>query len=137
MKPAYLLDTNHIGLAVRRGSVVGKRILEARRAGVRIGTCLPVLCEVESGLLQVSNKAKYRQDLDQLLFQLKLWPMDQRTTQIYGDLYTDLRNRGRVLSQVDIMIAALAHQFGLAILTTDADFGAISDLSTEDWSKPI
>jgi hypothetical protein len=46
--PAYLLDTNHIGLAVNSRSLVGKRIFEARLARVRVGTCLPVLCEIEA-----------------------------------------------------------------------------------------
>jgi predicted nucleic acid-binding protein len=51
--PAYLLDTNHLGLAVDRASVVGQRIFEARLAGKRLGTCLLVLCEIEAGLQQV------------------------------------------------------------------------------------
>jgi len=76
--PAYLLDTNHIGMAVNRTSVVGQRIFEARLAGIRLGTCLPVL----------------------------------------------------------IMVAALARQMKLTILTTDGDFDALPDMQTADWSKP-
>jgi tRNA(fMet)-specific endonuclease VapC len=131
----YLLDTNHVGLAVDRASIVGQRILEARLAGVRLGTCLPVLCEIEAGLRQVRHRVKYRRDLDHLLTQLRVWPMDLKTTRLYGDLYLELRQRGRVLSQVDIMIAALARQVKLIILTTDRDFEALPDIRTEDWSK--
>jgi predicted nucleic acid-binding protein len=80
---AYLLDTNHVGLAVDRTSVVGRRIFEARLAGIRLGTCLPVLCEIEAGIRQVQRKAKYRRDLNHLLLQLRLWPMDLKTTEIY------------------------------------------------------
>ena len=35
--PAYLLDTNHVGLAVDRASLVGQRMVEARLAGIRLG----------------------------------------------------------------------------------------------------
>src|SRR5437667_12217952 len=98
---AYLLDTNHVGLAVDRASLVGQRIAEARLAGMRLGTCLPVLCEIEAGMRQVRKKVKYRQELDHLLLQLRLWPIDLKTTRIYGDLFLELRKRGRVLSQVD------------------------------------
>jgi tRNA(fMet)-specific endonuclease VapC len=132
--PAYLLDTNHVGLAVDRASKVGQRIFEARLAGLRLGTCLPVLCEIEAGMRQVRYKAKYRRNLDHLLLQLRLWPIDLKTTHIYGDLYQELRGRGRVLSQGDIMIAALARQRKLTILTTDRDFEALPDIRTEDWS---
>ena len=133
--PAYLLDTNHVGMAVDRASVVGQRIFEARLKGTRLGTCLPVLCEIEAGLRQVRHKVKYRRDLNHLLVQLRLWPIDLKTTQIYGDLYGELRRRGRILSQVDIMVAALARQRKLTILTTDRDFEALPDIRTVDWSK--
>ena len=116
--PAYLLDTNHVGMAVDRTSVVGQRIFDARLAGIRLGTCLPVLCEIEAGMRQVRHKAKYRRDLNHLLLQLRLWPVDLTTARIYGDLYMELRRCGRVLSQVDIMVAALARQMKLTILTT-------------------
>src|SRR5580704_13556395 len=130
--PAYLLDTNHVGLAVNRNSVLGQRIFEARLAGVRLGTCLPVLCEIEAGVRQVRHKAKYRQDLNHLLLQLRLWPIDLATTRIYGELYMELRRRGRILSQVDIMVAALARQMKLTVLTTDSDFEALPDVRTGD-----
>ncbi|HMF14244.1 MAG TPA: type II toxin-antitoxin system VapC family toxin [Gemmataceae bacterium] len=134
--PAYLLDTNHVGMAVDRSSRVGQRIFEARLAGVRLGTCLPVLCEIEAGMRQVRRKVKYRRDLNHLLRQLRLWSIDLRTARIYGDLYTELRRRGRALSQVDIMVAAFARQMKLTVLTTDPDFEALPDIRTADWSKP-
>jgi predicted nucleic acid-binding protein len=134
--PAYLLDTNHVGMAVDRASVVGQRVFEARLAGIRLGTCLPVLCEIEAGLRQVRHKMKYRRDLNHLLLQLRLWPVDLKTARFYGDLYMELRRRGRVLSQVDIMVAALARQMKLTILTTDLDFDALPDIQTADWSRP-
>ena len=132
---AYLLDTNHVGLAVDRSSLVGQRMLEARLAGIRLGTCLPVLCEIEAGMRQVRRKAKYRQDLNHLLLQLRLWPIDLKTARIFGDIYMELRRAGRVLSQVDIMVASMARQMKLTILTTDRDFEALPDIHTEDWSK--
>jgi len=134
--PAYLLDTNHVGMAVDRASVVGQRIFEARLAGMRLGTCLPALCEIEAGMRQVRHKAKYRRDLNHLLRQLRLWPVDLKTARIYGDVYMELRRSGRVLSQVDIMVAALARQMKLTILTTDSDFEALPDIRTADWSRP-
>jgi predicted nucleic acid-binding protein len=133
---AYLLDTNHVGMAVDRTSVVGLRIFQARMAGVRLGTCVPVLCEIEAGMRQVRQKLKYRRDLNHLLLQLRLWPTDLTTARIYGDIYTELRRRGRALSQVDIMVAALARQMKLTVLTTDGDFEALPDIQTADWSKP-
>src|SRR5215510_321793 len=130
--PAYLLDTNHLGMAVDIATVVGQRVDEARLAGLRLGTCLPVLCEIEAGMRQVRRKAQYRRDLDRLLQQLRIWPIDRRTAQIYGDVFVELRKKGKVVSQVDIMVAALARQMKLTILTTDRDFEALPDIRTAD-----
>src|SRR5947208_6853171 len=124
----YLLDTNHVGLAVDQASLVGQRVVEARLAGIRLGTCLPVLCEIEAGLRQVRRKMKYRRDLNHLLLQLRLWPIDLKTARVFGDIYSELRRTGRVLSQVDIMAAYLARQRILKILTTERDFEALPDI---------
>ena len=132
---AYLLDTNHVGLAVDRASLVGQRMVEARLAGIRLGTCLPVLCEIEAGMRQVRRKVQYRRDLNHLLLQVRLWPIDLKTARIFGDIYLELRRAGRVLTQVDIMVASLARQMKLTILTIDRDFEALPDIRTDDWSK--
>jgi predicted nucleic acid-binding protein len=38
---------------------------------------------------------------------------------MYGEIHQDLKRRGRVLSQVDMMLAALARQMGLKLATSD------------------
>lgn len=133
---AYLLDTNHLGLAVDSESIVAQRMLEVRQAGARLGTCLPVLCEIQAGIQHVDRKLRYRRNLNKLLKQLRLWPIDLETTRIYGDIFNEVRQRGRVLSQIDMIIAAIARQRKLRVVTTDRDFEALPDIRTEDWSKP-
>lgn len=130
---AYLLDTNHLARAVDPRSTILSRIRGELAAGNPVGTCIPVLCELEAGIQQVSEPARYRHALDRLLTQVRVWPLDRATTIAYGELYNDLRRRGRVLSQVDIMIAALARQRNACVLTTDGDFEAIQGLRRENW----
>ncbi len=59
--------------------------------------------------------------------------MDAETVRLYSTVYIELRRQGRVLSQVDMMLAALARQHRLTILTTDRDFEALADLRVENW----
>ena len=61
-------------------------------------------------------------------------PWMPRPPRLYGAVYLELRRRGRVLSQVDIMLAALARQHMPIVLTTDRDFEALSDLAVENWA---
>jgi tRNA(fMet)-specific endonuclease VapC len=134
--PGYLLDTNHLGMAVRPGSAVCQRLEAVRKQGVRVGTCIPVLCELEVGIRKVSRPDEYRWALKRLFRFVRLWPIDQQTAQLYGEVYHELRTQGRVLSQVDIILAALARQLKLTLLTTDRDFDGLDSLSVDDWTQP-
>ena len=134
MMAGFLLDTNHLGAASRPASIVRDRIQQRRREGVRIGTCVPVLCELEVGILQLSRPDDYRRDLALLMSQIRVWPIDQAIVAGFGKIYLDLRRRGRALSQVDVMLASLARVMDLTLLTTDRDFEALPDIRTEDWT---
>lgn len=135
-RAGYLLDTNHLGTAVTPASPVRRRLVELRRSGARVGTCVPVLCELEAGLQQVREPERYREQLDRLLRQVTIWPLDLETARLYGDIYIDLRRRGRVLSQCDMMLAALARRMGLILVTTDTDFDALPTVARENWATP-
>ena len=135
MRIGYLLDANHLGEAVTRTSSVRERLEQARIAGAKLGTCVPVLCEVEVGIQQVRWPTEYRRNLDRLLRHVRVWPIDRRTSEIYGEVYHLLHRRGRTLSQVDIMLAALAQQMGLKLLSPDRDFEALPHLATENWLR--
>jgi predicted nucleic acid-binding protein len=129
----YLLDTNHVGHAVTAGSTVRNRIAELRRTGGKIGTCVPVLCEIEAGIQQVSHPEAYRLNLERLLRQVRIWPIDRATAEHYGIVHQDLKQRGRVLSQVDIILAAMCRQMNLTLVTSDQDFSALKEVQTENW----
>jgi tRNA(fMet)-specific endonuclease VapC len=132
--PDYLLDCNHLSKAIRKVSSVRDRIHQGRRAGHRFISCYPVLCELEAGIQQSSQLEENRRRLGQLLRHVRMWPLDSDTARQYGGLYNELREKGRVLSQVDMMLAALARQHKLTILTTDRDFEALADLRVENWT---
>lgn len=132
----YLLDTNHLSAAIRPGSVIRERLREQRARGARVRICIPALCELEVGASQVKDPAAYREILKRFMVQIPLWPLESTTARIYADIYHDLRSKGRILSQVDMMLAALARQMRMVVLTTDRDFEALSWLRTEDWTQP-
>ena len=130
----YILDTNHLSAAVRPGSVLRERIRRAQAEGSRVGTCVPVLCELEVGASQVRDPGLYRKILKRFLAKIPIWPMDPETARIFSDVYHELRRKGRVLSQVDMMVAALTRQMNLTVLTSDRDFEALPNIPKEDWS---
>jgi tRNA(fMet)-specific endonuclease VapC len=132
--PTYLLDTNQLSQAVTVGTVVRERVMEMRALGRVIGICAPVLCELEVGIRQVRDADQFRVNLKRLLARVRIWPIEAVTATFYGEIYGDLRRRGRALSQVDMMLAALARQMRLTLVTFDRDFEALPDIPTENWA---
>ena len=107
-----------------------------KERGASIGTCAPALCELAVGMQQVRDPASYSKSLSRLLGTLRIWPLDMDTAILYGDTFHRLRQEGRVWSQVDMMLAALARQLGFVLLTSDRDFEALPGLSRENWLEP-
>jgi tRNA(fMet)-specific endonuclease VapC len=113
---------------------VRERIHEGRSLGHRFISCYPVLCELEAGIQQTPTPEENPRRLAQLLRHVRLWPLETETTRLYGAVYLELRRQGRVLSQVDMMLVALARQHKLIVLTSDRDFEALPDLTIENWA---
>jgi predicted nucleic acid-binding protein len=129
----YLLDTNHIGEAISRVSVVRDRIGQLHRQGVVFGTCVPVLCELLVGVVQRKDAEQTRRRLDSLLQVVRIWPADLAIADHYAKVYHELKAAGRALSQVDMFLAAITRHMRPTLLTTDKDFEALSHIRTENW----
>src|SRR5262245_17789319 len=107
----YLLDTNHLGEAIRNVSLLRDRVRERHRQGNRFATCWPVLCEIEAGISQSKQVDERRRTLFQLLKNVAIWPIDWGVCRHYGKLFQILKNQGRVISHVDLVLAAFADQW--------------------------
>jgi predicted nucleic acid-binding protein len=129
----YLLDTNHLGEAIDAVSVVRDRLQQLHREGDVFRTCGPVLCELLVGVAVRKDKEKMRRRLDKLLELVRVWPIEIGIAERYAQTYHELKNAGRALSQVDIMLVAVARETGATLLTTDNDFRPISDIHLENW----
>jgi tRNA(fMet)-specific endonuclease VapC len=129
----YLLDTNHIGEAIGRVSVVRDRIGQLHRQGGSFGTIVPVLCELMVGVVQRKDAEKARRRLDILFQVVRVWPTDLPIADHYAKVYHELKAAGRALSQVDMLLAAVARHMNATLLTADKDFEALPDIPNENW----
>jgi len=129
----FLLDTNHLSAAINRDADLRAKLRDVRLRGDRVGTCVPVLCELQAGLTLTARCDHNQRLLRELLREVRTWPLDHGTALLYGELYHDLRRKGRALSQVDIMLAALARQMKATLVSTDRDFEAALGVRVECW----
>ena len=121
-----LIDTSAYG-ALQKGSLPIKNILENAE---QIYLPTIVVAELKAGFAFGSNKtvneallAKFMADPS-----ISVVNIDERTPDIFAELYAQLRNKGRVIGQNDLWIAALALQHQLPLLTLDTGFANINQL---------
>ena len=129
----YLLDTNHLSGYLDRKPTLEDRIDRALRSGDRVGICLPVLCEYRAGIRLSKRRRQNLARLQAALGVIRLWPADDGTAVVFAEIYQELRAAGEMLSQFDLLIASLARQQNLTLLTADRDFQAVHKLKIENW----
>ena len=62
--------------------------------------------------------------------------LDRKALDIAADIYVDLRQRGELIGEVDILISGIALKNDMGIVTCNTDhFGRISNLYVENWKS--
>ena len=131
----YLLDTNAVADCVFRRRGVFDRVQTARLAGHRIGTGIPVLAEVFAGIEYSATRDANLVVVNRNVGLFRLWPFTPDAAREYGRLYATLRQRGRTIQTVDLMIAAIALTLGgCTVVTSDSDLSGIPRLKVENWA---
>jgi predicted nucleic acid-binding protein len=90
-----------------------------------------VLGELLAGFRMGRRDRINRRELDAFLDspRVRVVPLDAETAQRYADIVSYLRDHGQPIPTNDIWTAACAMQWGLWVLTTDAHFGRLPQVS--------
>jgi len=132
----YLLDTGIMGAFVDHNPSVVDRVREARQRGDRIGTGMPVVCELYYGVEFSTIREENLRRLARGLSGIPCWPLDRKAAEEYGRLAAELRQLGRPMQQIDIQIATIALTVGnCTVLSSDSDLAAVPGLTVENWAK--
>ena len=129
----YLIDTNHLSEAIRRVSVLRDLVQSREITGDEFFTIGPALCELEVGIQRTKDVDGNRQRLGWLLQCVEVVPIDTTIAIEFGRLSHLAKSRGREMSQVDRMLAAVAILLDATLLTTDRDFEGLPEVAVEDW----
>lgn len=134
----YLLDTNAVADCMFRRRGVFDRVQAARLAGHRIGTGLPVLAELLAGVEYSATRDANMDVVNRNSRRFRLWPFTLDAAREHGRLYAVLRQRGRTIQTVDLMIAAIALTLGgCTVVTSDSDLSGIPRLNVENWATVV
>jgi tRNA(fMet)-specific endonuclease VapC len=129
MNGRLLLDTNVIIAFFAGDAIVRSGLDEAEEV------FLPsvAICELYYGARKSGQPDANLARIDGLVLMNVVLGCDSETARRYGEIKNALRIKGRPLPENDIWIAALARQHDLTLVTRDAHFEQIEDLSAAIW----
>ena len=127
------MDTNHISPLVTIEHPLRHRIFAAVTSGDSFAIAAPALSEFLYGIGTLPRAQQNLAEWERLRSDFRYYNLSWLDAEQAARLRLALRSQGWQLSLVDAMIAVLALQNDLTLLTTDKDFRAIPNLKQEIW----
>ncbi|MBD1194306.1 type II toxin-antitoxin system VapC family toxin [Vulcanococcus sp. Clear-D1] len=89
-----------------------------------------IIGELLGGFALGNKQETNRYELEKFLesSRIKIFPIDEKTSEYYAIIYHQLRKKGKPIPTNDIWIAATAIQHDLILFTYDSDFQHIENL---------
>jgi tRNA(fMet)-specific endonuclease VapC len=130
----WLLDTNIIIHALNGVGKVRDR-LNAAQDSDRILTSTIVVAELVYGAECSTRREENRRSIQQKLSQIEVIPVTPAIADRFGVVKAQLRSRGRLKADFDLMIAATALELGATLVTDDGPLLGcdIAGLLVDNW----
>ncbi len=133
-----MLDTNTVSYIVRGKSLAARAKLDKLQDD-EIG-CISVITEAELryGTSKQAPGSARLAALNILFDKLQILPWGSDEALVYGDLRAKLERTGRVLGNLDMLIAAHAVSTNATLVTRDKTFAQVEDLRPPvNWATDI
>ena len=131
----YVLDTNAVSGLIRQNESLMEKVSDVIDKGEKIFVSVITDYEIRRGLFAV-NATKKLQIYEMLRNQYYiLWIDDLRVSGMAAEIHADLRRKGLLIQDADILIAAAALAENLTLVTDDAHFQRIPSLRVENWLR--
>ena len=135
MEPAFLIDTNTV-IYIRKAQPPSVLRAFAKLHLGEAGISLITYSELHYGVSKSSQRETAREHLARIVEMLPVFPLPNRSAEIYGSLRAELESHGRTIGNNDLWIAAHALAAGLTLVTNnEKEFRRVPGLRIENWAK--
>ena len=129
----YVLDTNIVSQILKRHDAIRDKIETLAFEGHKIAISAISYYEIKRGLIAAKAAAKLRK-FEKLCTQFGLLLLDDREVfDVASKIWADLKERGQIVNDADILIAASVRRIGAILVSHHKDFRRIPNLHLEDW----
>jgi tRNA(fMet)-specific endonuclease VapC len=128
----FALDTNTVIYFFKGDGRVQQRLLATAPSDVAIPAV--VVYELEAGIVQSTQPAKRRAQLDELLEIVTVLPLDREAAAAAAEIEATLRGAGKPIGPMDTLIAGTAFASHATLVTRNTrEFRRVRGLALEDW----
>ena len=130
----YCFDSN-IVIEILRGNPELRTKLETiQKVGIEVSLTFLSLAELSRGAQLSSKPEESTVLIDDFVDNVTLLNFSKKSCKIYGEDYAQLRKKGQLAPEMDLLIASIAKAEGQVLVTrNEKDFKNIPDLKVERW----
>jgi tRNA(fMet)-specific endonuclease VapC len=131
----YLLDTNIVTYILKKNATVDKRFREVRRLQKDVFISCITFYEIKRGLLAI-NATRQLAEFNQFCQIYKVLLIDDlEIIENACKIHVDLKSKGFIIQEQDILIAATAITRGLILVSNDSDLQRVQGIVLENWAR--
>lgn len=130
----YCLDTDIIVSFMRGDEQAVDTVNRMAGSGTPVAVTMVSLCELYKGAFLSVKQEESIEFVNAFLERVTLLPQDKRSCLLFGQDYAFLMRKGRLTSEMDLMIASICKAHRAILVTRNlGDFRDIPHLSVEKW----
>jgi tRNA(fMet)-specific endonuclease VapC len=129
----FLFDTNTVSALINQDEKVVNQVRVLSEKGVQLFMSVVTDYEINRGLFATNATTKlkiYEVLREQFIL---LWIDNLEISKTAAKIHADLKQKGQIIQDADILIAATALVNNLTVVTSDHHFLRIPDLKVENW----
>jgi len=123
-----IIDTSVLIDALRRNQAALSKISELEESGDILCTTQINVLELYKGAYSPTSSKNGLEKVKKMLEALVILKIDEEVYDLFGELSSELRRRGKFIGDFDELIAAMALNYEAAIVSTDGHFQDVPGL---------
>ncbi len=123
-----IIDTSVLIDALRRNQAALRKISELEESGDTLCTTQINVLELYKGAYSPTSSKNGLEKVKKMLEALVVLKIDDDVYDLFGELSSELRRRGKSIGDFDELIAAIALNYEAAIVSTDSHFRSVPGL---------
>jgi tRNA(fMet)-specific endonuclease VapC len=134
----YMLDTNMVSYILKGKSIRARQHLEDVTGEDEVCISAITEAEIRYGLAKRPMRIEVREEVERFLKTIEIEVWDSEAAFQYGKLRASLEAKGKMLANMDMLIAAHAAAIGAVLVTNDKAFEHAEGMfATVNWADDL